>query len=266
MRITKGRCGVGGSAATAFALTGIVSFFLVAFIKSLQRYNSVALGWLGFCFCGFVVCIIIYWRHRKFDLPNRRYELLDGVLRLLERDSSSNDSVSVRLDLQKPDHKTKRSREGKVGPWDVVYFLDPWLDLSGRFLDGTSYHLQGLEKFQNRRKSYRSRSGKRKSKSKSKSALQVTLSLKPKAKKYAEPETISATLKDTVQLPGWCDQKSVGVHKDRLLLTAQTNAEWHGKPLPPQPEGNTPASGPHLVAMMFLSLYQALNQSQTTQK
>jgi hypothetical protein len=126
--------------------------------------------------------------------------------------------------------------------------------------------LQGLEKYQSRRKTSRSSSGKTKTKTKSKSALQVTLSLKPSVKRYAEPEAISAKLNRTVQLPGWSEQKSVGVHKDRLQLTAQTTEEWHGKPLPPQPDETTAASGPHLVAMMFLSLYQALNQSRARRK
>jgi hypothetical protein len=148
----------------------------------------------------------------------------------------------------------------------VEYFLDPWLDLSGRFLDGTSYRLQGFEKHQARRKTYRGRSGKTKSKSKSKSALQVTLSLKPSPKQYAEADSISTKLKETVQLPGWCKQKSAGIHKDRLQLTTQTTVDWHGQPLPRQPDEKTFASGPHLVAMMFLSLYQALNQSQIRRK
>ena len=252
-----------GFAIAGSVLFGIVSFFVLAGSKQLERNSALAVIWLGLCFCGFVFCIVQYRKHSKSDLANRRYELLEEVLRLLQRDSAQNEPVAVRLDLQRPDHKTKRTGEGKVGPWSVKYYADPWLDLSGQFLDGTSFHLEGLEKFQARHKTYRSRSGKSKSKSKTKSALQVTLSLKPSAKKYEAPEAIAATLEKTVQLPTWSHRKSVGLHKDRLQLTAQITADWHGKPLPPQPDGTTCASGPHLVAMMFLSLYQALNESRT---
>ena len=255
-----------GYSIAASIFVGIGSFIACAATDAFNKHTAFAVAWLGLCLCGLITCIVKYLKHGQSDLPNRRYELVEEVLRLLEKDSASNEPVIVRLDLQRPDHTSKKSREGKVGPWDVQYFLDPWLDLSGRFLDGTSYRLQGLEKFQARHKKYRGRSGKSKSKSKTKSALQVTLSLKPNAKQYAEPEAISSKLKNTVQLPEWSGQKSVGVHKARLQLTAQTTAAWHGKPLPHQPDEKTYASGPHLVAMMFLSLYQALNQSQTKRK
>lgn len=255
----------GKGMATSFFI-GLVSFILIGTANSFQQYAVVAIIWLGLCFCAFIVCAIKRSKHGASDLANRRYELLEEVLRLLEKDSASNEPVAVRIDLQKPDHATKRVREGKVGPWNVQYFLDPWLELSGRFLDGTSYRLQGLEKYQARRKTYRSRSGKSKSKSKSKSALQVTLSLKPNPKRYAESEELSAKLKQSLQLPPWSNQKFVGVHKDRLLLTALTPADWHGKPIPPNPDDDSFFSGPHLVAMMFLSLYQALNQSQLKQE
>lgn len=252
-----------GYAMAACVITGIGSGLYFAATNVFHENTAVAIFWLGLCFCGLIMCTTKMLKHGESDLANRRYELVEEVLRLLEKDSASNESVAVRLDLQKPNHATKKTRDGKVGPWNVEYFLDPWLDLSGQFLDGSSYRLQGLEKYQARRKTYRSRSGKTKSKSKSKSALQVTLLLKPNAKQYTEPETISSRLKSTVQLPGWATTKSVGLHKDRLQLTAQSVAAWHGKPLPPRPDNNTFASGPHLVAMMFLSLYQALNQSRT---
>lgn len=252
-----------GFAIAGSVLFGIASFFVLAVSNQLDRNLVLAVIWLGLCFCGFVLCIIQYRKHSRSDLANRRYELLEEVLRLLQRDSAQSESVAVRLDLQRPDHNSKRTSEGKVGPWSIKYYADPWLDLSGQFLDGTSFHLEGLEKFQARRKTYRSSSGKSKSKSKTKSALQVTLSLKPSVKKYEAPEAIAAALESAVQLPTWSHRKSVGLHKDRLQLTAQTTAEWHGKPLPSEPDDTTYASGSHLVAMMFLSLYQALNQSRT---
>ncbi|MCX7423645.1 MAG: hypothetical protein NT013_29480 [Planctomycetia bacterium] len=255
-----------GYAIAACVLTGIGSFMMLSMTNTLPQYPAISFCWLGLCFCAFIVCIVKRLKHGASDLTNRRYELLEEVLRLLEKDSPSNEPVEVRIDLQKPNHATKRVREGKVGPWNVEYFVDPWLELSGRFLDGTSFCLQGLEKYQDRRKKYRSRSGKSKTKSKSKSALQVTVSLKPSPKRYAESDVISTKLEGALQLPKWSRQKFAGVHKDRLLLTTLTAVDWHGKPLPPNPDEDTYASGPHLVAMMFLSLYQALNQSQIKPK
>jgi len=252
-----------GYAIAGCVAVGFVSFFILAGTNQFQKNNTFAVIWLGLCFAGFVTSIVYYRKHSGADLANRRYELLEEVLRLLQRDSAANETVAVRLDLQRPDHSSKKTGDGKVGPWKVKYFTDPWLDLSGRFLDGTSFRLQGLEKFQARRKTYTSSSGKSKSKSKTKSALQVTLSLKPSAKQYENPEAIASKFEGTTQLPSWSDRKSVGLHKDRLQLTAQTSEEWHGKPLPANPDHNNYASGPHLVAMMFLSMYQALNESKT---
>ncbi len=210
------------------------------------------------CFVAIVYCLTQWFRHSQADLANRRYELANEVLRLLEKDSSKEATIELQLDLRKPNHASKKQRDGEVGPWKVKYFVDPWLDLRGRFLDGTSYRLLGVEKFQARTKSYRSRSGKSKSKSKSKSSTQVTLSLKPSGKRYAEVEQISPKLAAAVQLPGWASSRSVDTADGRVSLTTFTTANWTGQPR--GPDAAQP-SGPHLVAMMFLSLYQALNQS-----
>ncbi|MFM9965191.1 MAG: hypothetical protein ACKV2Q_28670 [Planctomycetaceae bacterium] len=244
-----------GWSALALVPIGLVS----AFVSSPLNHASMpALVWLGVCFAAIVVCVVQWIRHRRADLANRRYELANEVLRLLERDSSKEATINLRLDLRSPNHASKKQRDGTIGVWKVKYFVDPWLDLSGRFLDGTSYRLIGVEKFQARKKSYRSRSGKYKSKSKTKSSTQVTLSLKPSAKRYAEIEQIGTKLDAAVQLPNWASSRSVGAANGRVFLTTMTKSDWSGQPRSPKSTGN---SGPHLVAMMFLSLYQALNQS-----
>lgn len=219
---------------------------------------------LGLCLAGFVLSIVQTVRHGRSNLANRRYELAAEVLRLLEKDSPKDATVELQLDLQNPHHASKKQREGKVGPWQVKYFVDPWLKLQGRFLDGTAYRLIGTEKYQARKKRYRGRSGKWKSKSKSKSATQITLSLKPSAKRYSGIEQLSGDVAKSVQLPDWSHSKSVGVANGRLHLTAATTANWKGQL--PQPNSPDEVSGPHLVAMMFLSLYQALNQARTSRK
>ena len=244
-----------GWSALALIVVGLTS----AFVSSPLNHASLpALVWLGICFAAFITCVVQWVRHSRADLANRRYELANEVLRLLEKDSSQEATIELQLDLRKPNHASKKQRDGTVGPWKVKYFVDPWLDLRGRFLDGTSYRLLGTEKFQARTKSYRSRSGKTKSKSKSKSSTQVTLSLKPSGKRYAEVEQISPKLTAAVQLPSWASSKSVDAADDRVSLTTFTTAAWTGQPRGPD---STSPSGPHLVAMMFLSLYQALNQS-----
>ena len=246
---------------------GIAACVLLAMLTSfLSRPLGATAGyvWLGICLVGFVVAIVQTVRHGRANLANRRYELAAEVLRLLEKDSPKDATVELQLDLQNPNHASKKKREGKVGPWQVKYFVDPWLKLQGRFLDGTTYRLIGTEKYQARNKHYRSRSGKSKSKSKSKSATQITLSLKPSAKRYSGLEQISKDAAKAVQLPSWSHSKSVGVANGRLHLTAATTADWKGQL--PQPDSPDAASGPHLVAMMFLSLYQTLNQARTSRK
>lgn len=247
-----------GWSALALIPVGLVS----AFVSSpLNHASKPALVWLGICFVAFVTCLVQWIRHSRVDLSNRRYELANEVLRLLEKDSSKEATIELQLDLRKPNHASKKQRDGTVGPWKVKYFVDPWLDLRGRFLDGTSYRLLGVEKFQARTKTYRSSSGKSKSKSKSKSSTQVTLSLKPSGKRYAEVEEIAPKLTAAVQLPGWASSRSVDAADGRVSLTTFTTANWTGQPRGPDA---TQPSGPHLVAMMFLSLYQALNQSRVS--
>ncbi len=211
-----------------------------------------------------IVGLILWLSNRRYNLEDRRYLLTGKVLELLAKDSAADALVDVKMDLRKPGHASKFTRQGKVRDWKVKYFEDTWLQLRGRLLDGTSYQLIVLEKFQARSKWTRSRSGKSKHKSKTKSATDVALRLKPKTNKYAQLTTLSHDAAAAVQLPPWVTLKALQVSDGTLLLKAGTKLPWDipSEKMKLQGQGN----GVDMIAMMFVSLYQVLNLSRIITK
>lgn len=204
----------------------------------------------------------------KYNLENRRYELAERILRFLRRDSRPDAVVSIQTDLRKPTHKSKYTRKGKVGVWNVNYYTDRWLQIQGRLLDGTAYQLRVVERHQVRSKTYRSSSGKTKSKTKTKSATELNLRLKVKTRTYPGLATTGDASK-TVQLPDWVRLKAVQIQAPvqspvgTLLLRTATKQPWtcgsDGK-------AELPTSGVRWFAMSFLSLYQTLNLARNPEK
>ena len=202
---------------------------------------------------------VLWWRNKRGDVENRRYELLARVLDLLARDTPRDTQVNVALDLRPPSHQDKFDRKGKVGPWDVKFYTDPWLTLQGRLLDGSAYRLTLIDRHQARSRTARSRSGKMKRKSKSKCATQAHLALKVKARRYPRLGELAGAAPSAVKLPEWATLKKLAIPTAagaRVSLHAVTKSKWDA---PPPGQDETPQSGARLVAMMFLSLYEVLN-------
>ncbi len=204
------------------------------------------------------------------NLEDRRYELAERMIRFLRRDSRHDAEVSLRLDLHRPNIKRKQVRQGKLGPWSVTYYTDPWLRLQGRLLDGTAYRLTAIEKHQHRGKTYRSRSGKMKSKSKTKSTTELIVGVRVKSRRYPELSKLTAkTANQVVQLPEWAILKAcqidapAGSDRATLVLKSATKQAWSCEL---EGEAEPPTSGVRWFAMSILSIYQVLNLARASGK
>ena len=207
----------------------------------------------------FVLLIIVHTSTGKNDLPNRRYELLEDVIGVVRRDMPKDAPLNVSLDLAPPHAKRKKTRQDKVKDWNVTYYDDPWLKLSGKFADGTDFEIAMLERYQARKKWARSRSGKSKLKTKSKSATLTSVNIYPKQKKYANLSQVANQIRAHVQLPQWSRVKKAEVDSKSLKLTSVTTVAWSVKRTDPKTEFD----GKHLVVLSLLSLYQVLNVSKS---
>ena len=245
------------------------SFFLIALSQSpkVMAAGPVIIG-------SFVVMTIVGFSVRiarsKMNLENRRYELAEKVLKFLGRDSRPEGQISVHLDLQRPNIKRKEVRKGKVGPWKVKYYTDPWLRIQGRLLDGTAYRLVATEKHQHRVKTYRSRSGKWKSKSKAKSGTDLNVCVRVKSRRFPDlTKTNVKQVRQIVQLPEWAILKACQVdapansERATLVLKSATKVNWSCEPTDGE---ESPTSGVRWFAMSILSLYQVLNLARGPEK
>lgn len=193
----------------------------------------------------------------RYDLENRRYELVDRVLSLLKADTEKNSNVQVEINLKPVDDGSKKTGTGTVGVWSVNYFQDPWLAVYGTLMDGTAYQITMTEKHQARSYWKRNARGKSKYKSKKKSAFEVLLTLHPNKKRYPDLKDKAGNANQVLRIPDWVKIRQFRVAKDELLLKVQGKEEWS---VAAADEARQAAAADHLIAMMFLSLYRVLNQ------
>ena len=205
----------------------------------------------------FVVGLIYGSMSSKYDLQNRRYQLLQIVISLLSRDMPKDARFDVTLDLAPPNEKRKKVRSSQVGEWNVTHYHDPWLKLRGRLVDGTKFDIVMAERFQARKKWKRSRSGKSKLKTKSKSATVASVSLVPKQRNFRRLTEVAPQANEFLSLPYWVNVKKVSATPDRLSVVTSTTEDWTIRGHDPKSEFD----GSDIVVTMLLSLYQVLHES-----
>lgn len=213
---------------------------------------------IGVMFVGCVVAIaagINYRINKRLDLEDKRYELASGVLQLLKTDTAEDSTINIALDFNPHNHKDKFVRSGKVGYWNANFYLDKWLEIQGRFVDGTKFSLTFLEKQQDRHRTKISASGKIKHKHKTKNASEVVVSLKIKNKHYPHLENLMKDLNKSVQLPPWVELKSVATEGGTLTIRSVAKNSWGAGKAAKEKDGV------NWVAMKFLSLYKLLNDA-----
>lgn len=251
--------------AIASVLGGIA---LVVAVNVLFEFDEIVSVITAVAFAAsFIFCLVRMFRFRRTNLDNRRYELCDSLLELIRVDLDHSQPVTARLDCRHPGHKDKLIRKGKAGTWDVKYYADPWLELSGRFLDGTTFHLTKTELLQKRSKRKRSRSGKIKFKSKTKKGFEAELLLRFKPDKYRHMATLKADAAEAIQVPEPVVVKRVRFDDRAIGVKVAHKGEWRASPVDGDRErGEAGADATRTLAMMMLSLYQVLQLSKAIDK
>ncbi|MEM7232781.1 MAG: hypothetical protein AAF517_11425 [Planctomycetota bacterium] len=212
-----------------------------------------------------IFCFVQKSRKGRLNLTNRRYELVDGLLHLLKVDMSKDAVVHVAIDFNRSDSKEKFVRNGQANTWKVKFYEDPWLELKGRLLDGTSFQLGITDRTQHRSKTKRSASGKLKTKSKSKRSSVAVLRLKIKPRKYPGLEAYAEDAEGALQLPTSAMGKDMFVDENGLVLKVLLNDSWKANARKHHEEAVV-GDGIDITARMFLSCYQVLNLAKTVAK
>lgn len=241
-----------GSLTAVAGGAAMVGAFILINGQSWMPYLGWLLGVAGLA--GFVWGLISRSKAASTDFEDRRYQLLGSLHRLMSVDMAPDASVDLWLDLQPVDQKGKKVNSGRAGIWNVDYYEDSWLNLTGKLLDGSRLTLTLTEKYQYRHRKKRSASGKIKHKSKTKTGVQAVVSLKSKEEKYPVTKKLAKQVRGAVQLPRAVNVKRLSVQKGVLMLKAATKGDW------------TVNSASHLLSQMMLSLYQVLNLSRRIDK
>ncbi|MCA9071861.1 MAG: DUF308 domain-containing protein [Planctomycetaceae bacterium] len=240
---------------TGIGVLGIVGIVIGAIaLFNGQVPIAVIVGGIGIVLA--VVGFSIKGINQDYDVDNRRYEIVSGLLKLLSKDMAGNETVTLSLDCRPHNHKSKLQRAGRVGHWNAKFFHDSWLTMQGRLLDGTRYTISLIEKQQDRHCTKRSASGKTKHKRKTKNASEAIVSLKIKKAPYAQNPNLALNIRKTLKLPQQTHFKTANFENEVLSLRTTTKSPWDvgmaGQ-----------LDGVNWIAMMFLSLYQVLHESKS---
>ena len=257
---------VGSGTLAAGVLCLFVGFFLLG-----GAGMAAVLGWAGavLALVG-ITALVMRSRYERLNLENRRYQLASRVVGLLQADISPDEPVTLELDLRSETHPDKYQNESRTpSGWKVRHFLDPWLSLQGRLLDGTHFRLEMTERIQLRNRTKTTPRGKTKSKNKrlSDSLLRVRLRVKPE--RYQHLGRLGSRAKGAVQMITGTRLKDLTVEPDRVDMTLHLGAPWIATNEPRPSPGSTspsPLDGPRVVATALLGLYQLLNLSRALDK
>lgn len=163
------------------ALLGVAAWWLGSTaLEALPPHTArvAAIGWLG----AGVALFLLHRHRRRANTENRRYALAHAVLSVLRRDMAPDEPVRLRLDLRPPNISAKLANTTKQdvfgGAARVGRFVDPWLSLQGRLLDGTRFALS-LTQATTVKNVVKGRKNKFKTKTKSKERATLELRVKP---------------------------------------------------------------------------------------
>ena len=234
------------------AIFGAGGFFASIPFADGMRPEALAFALVGVCALFPIICLV--WRSviRRYDLDDARYETLEALLGLLGADVAEAEPIRVRLDLDQLDAKRKHSAPTRRrGRYTITTSRDPWLEIEGRFRDGTRFQVTLVEEAEIRT---HAKGRKRKAKHR----YTVHLRLRPKPSRYGGLETLAEGAETALKLP-----RSVIVK--RLTLEsgdAALGVAWKVKTFNHKPVGRTQPHDPQeLIPLLFLGLYQILNLS-----
>lgn len=205
-----------------------------------------------------VVAGVLTSRWSRLDVSDLRYELTTSLVDMLNRDMKKDAPLNVRVDFSNPTGSRKQVSKGPWAGrrgWTQAVFEDPWLRLSGCFLDDTLFALTLSEQTVVRSGWKRSRSGKSKHKTKIKpKGYEAKVVLQFSRKKYGAIALLENDLSQAVQLPNGVTLKKIKANDHQLVMQAK---------VPPQ---FSEQYFYQLFAQMMLSAYQGLNLSKALSK
>lgn len=206
-----------------------------------------------------VVSGVLGSRWSRLDVPDLRYGLPGRLVEMLGRDMAKGSAFDARIDFSQPTQKKKQVAKGPWpgrSGWKQESFEDPWMWLSGRFLDNTVFALTLTELTVVRSGWKRGRSGKRKHKRKTKpKGMEAKLLLKFPRKRYGAVTILESSLEEAVNLPEGVSLKKIKVNDHQLLIQAKV-----------APNRLTTDGFYQLFTQMLLSAYQVLNLSKELSK
>jgi hypothetical protein len=202
--------------------------------------------------------------HKRMDVENRRYELAAELLRYLSKDMAPDAVLDGTIDFRAHNHKNKLQRSDKVGLWNAKFFVDPWMTLTGRLLDGTKFTITMIQKHQDRHRTKRSASGKTKHKYKTKASSEAIVALRIKPHRYPEVAALSGSVHPaTIRLPPGIQVKAFDANNESLTLRTTTTNNWK---VYPRDQREKSDDGVQWIAMQLMCLYGLLNNAKKAQK
>ncbi|WNG39575.1 hypothetical protein F0U61_42320 [Archangium violaceum] len=209
-----------------------------------------------------IVAFVMRAQHAKLDLENRRYELVSRIVKMLQADTAPQAPVTLEIDLRDGTHPAKFFSEGKTpSGWQAKSYIDRWLSLQSRLVDGTHLRLEMIERTDKRTRTRRGSSGRTKTKTRTVSDALVRVRLQVKTEKYQHLGRLGAHARNAVRLPKGTRLKSFSVEPDRVDLTVLISDPWDVKA-----SSAMQVNAVEVVAMSLLSLYQILNLSRAIDK
>ena len=247
---------------TIATVSCILGFFLPLFITPVLPQATVLLPLI--VLAGIVLYILGRYNNR-LETFKLRYQLPIELAQMLSRDMAPQAPITAHIDFSKPMLRRKRVLVRpwpKRSKWTESLFVDPWLTLSGQFLDGTTFTLSLTDVTVQRKGSKRSRSGKIKLKKKTKpKGVEVKLLLTYLRKKYGAMCLLNDQLPQALDLPANVTVKKVQASDRQFLLRVKVPAYSRYLTSPEASQGLY-----SLTTRMLLSAYQALNLAKQLSK
>ncbi len=201
-----------------------------------------------------------YYHHSRLNLEDRRYELMHELLPMIGRDLARDDPLELQLDLA-PADDSRKLIDTSVMLWTVRLYADPWLQLSGRLLDGTRFSLIWTDKVKTKTRVKRKGQVKKKRTSK----CSIALHLKVKADKHPRLQALASNAAKAVQLPQGTQLNRIDVSPNSLSIKVTPDEDWSSCAAE-QDATNMGTRGVEIIARMFLSLYQILSLARELRK
>ena len=238
---------------------GLVATVVLGFggIMAVESGGKALMPFAGVALIFALISFGIRRRYKRFNLENRRYELVARLLRYLSADMAPGEQVGMAIDFRETDHRDKFAGKGESNGWKIQHYKDSWLQVQGRFVDGTRFVIQLAQLLQKRSKWKRGASGKMKHKTKQKGKALAMVRLSVKPDKYPRLPQVAGGAQQAVQLPGHAALGDLGIEGHRLTIKSTFLDRWSEE---------EEHSGSQVIAMMLLSLYQVLNLAKDIDK